>query len=51
MAQHAKLTNEAVKREEERQTSIQEEAVMASAMAAEAVKLAAAQALAEAREQ
>ena len=51
VAQHAKLTNEAARREEERQTSIQEEAVMASAMAAEAVKLAAAQALAEAREQ
>ncbi len=51
MAQHAKLAIEAARREEERQTSIQEEVVRSFAMAEEAVKLAAAQALAEAREQ
>jgi len=47
VAQHPKLATEAARREEERQTSIQEEAVGAFAMAAETAKLAAAQTMAE----
>ena len=49
VAEHARQASEATRREEVRQASIREEAAKASAISAEATKLVAAQAMAEAR--